>query len=449
MRPKVRVVKNPIHAELTMSIRILLLNPPIYDFRFDWSRWHQPCGLLQVGSLLRKQGNDVRLIDCLQPLTGDHIQRKKIGHVAVEGVEFIRWHFGWSWEQIERKAKDLKEDKWIPEAIFITCMMTFWWEATRDIIQRLKQEWFPRTRIVLGGVYPSLCPDHAKGNIPGVRLDNEISKKAKTQATDFSLYDRPPRFVGIFAYRSRSAKQIVDEIENKSSVGVRDFAFFDNEIPGKNPQHFERILDLIIERRLDIKLRALGNLSPKSLTRRLISKMREAGYRQIYLRDDVAEASNVNGDLSAYEQGIDLLLKYGGYKPRTDDVTAMVLVGLPGENLEHTAERLIRLAHVVGSVNLVPYQPTPGTAIYKHYQAYLDQIPLELQNGKLFPFAKLNNASLTDYQELIRLATLLNSKYRSTTFDFLGNDEISRMVRQSIAQETWKPKIKETLPLLP
>lgn len=428
-----------------MPRRILLINPPVYDLRLDWSRWHQPCGLLQVGSLLLERGYDVQLFDCLQPLDGKRVQRKKLDSVPVENHELVRWHFGWSWEQIESKMEDLKEEKWKPDAIYVTCMMTFWWEGTRDLV-RLVRKRFPKARIILGGVYPSLCPNHARQQIRGVRLDSAIGKEARTKATDFSLYGRTPHFAGILLNRSSSATQIVKDIEAKIALGVREFAFFDDEIPGKNPKHFEDVLDLIIQKGLKTRLRALGNLSPKALTQNLVVKMREAGYRQIFLHDDLALDPNANGDLSAYERGIELLLMHGGYKPRTEDLTAMVLVGYPGENLDYTVERLTRLAHVVGSVNLVPYQPTPGTDIYQRFKKYLPP-ELEKQNGKLFPFAKFNRASFSDYQELTRLAALLNSKYRSTTFDFLGDDQIAQMVRYSIANETWKPKLRETIPL--
>jgi hypothetical protein len=327
-------------------------------------------------------------------------------------------------------------------------MMTFWWESTRDLIQRIQEDWFPKARITLGGTYTSLCPEHAKENIPGVHFSPKIGKDAKNQPTDFSLYEDPPRFAGIFLNRTHSANQIANEIEKKIAIGVREFAFFDQEIPGESPEHFENVLDLIVERKIEVKFRALGNLSSKGLTKNLILKMKRAGYRQIFLRDDAALNANVNGDLNAYERGIELLLKHGGFRPRTEEITAMVLVGVPGENLEQTAERLTRLAHVAGSVNLVPYQPTPGTEIYRRHEEYLAKIPLELQNGKLFPFAKFNNVSISDYQELTRLAALLNSKYRNTTFDFLGSNEIAKMVRESIARESWRPRSKDTLPLI-
>jgi radical SAM superfamily enzyme YgiQ (UPF0313 family) len=440
---------NRLKSYSTSGAKVLLISPPVYDIRLDWSKWHQPAGLLQVGNLLRTDGQDVVFLDCLESSVRKRVERRKIGTVSVDGVDLTRWHFGWSWKAVEERLNKLSADNWKPNAIYVSCAMSFWWESTRDLVKIIRAH-YPKTPIVLGGIYPSLYPDHAKRNIAGVRFDTEgIGRKARSKATDFSLYEKPPLFAGIYLYRSSSANKIVHEIAQKKEGGVNQFAFYDNEIPGKDPKHFENVLDLIIQRKLKIALIALGNLSPKSLTVPIIRKMKEAGYRQIFLHDDLALNKNVNGDLSKYERGIGLLLKYGGYRPRTDDITAMVQIGVPGENLEQVTEKIIRVSHLVGSVNLVPYQPTAGTAIYKQHQSYLEKIPLEMQNAKLYPFAKLNGLRYSDYQEVVRLATLLNSKYRSTTFDFLGNNEMADMVRRSIAEETWKPKISQTIPLLP
>lgn len=367
--------------------------------------------------------------------------------MQVQGLTLWRWHFGWSWEQIERKFEELERDDWKPDAIYITCLMTFWWEATRDLVSRLRKR-FPRSRIILGGVYASLFPDHVRRNIPGVVVDIETGILAKRYPPDLSLYSDPPHFSGILLQRSRSANQIVDEIEAKSDLGVREFAFFENQIPGEKPNHFENVLDLIIARGLTVRLVALGNLPPAALTKNLVTKMRRAGFRQIFLQDSEASPSALDDYLGAYERCMDILLAYGGFRPRTGDVTAMALVGTPGENLEQVAARLTYLTHIVGSINLVPYQPTPGTRAFERYGHYLP-VELEKQNGKLFPFARLNFATFSDYQELTRLAALLNSKYRSTTFDFLGDGEVGKMVRKSIAEETWRPRLGESVPLLP
>lgn len=427
--------------------RVLLINPPIYDIRFEWARWHQPCGLLQIGAFLRRQGKDVRLIDCLQS-EAKRTPKKKIGTITIEDDGLPRWHFGWSWDQLAATIQNLKDEKWQPDAVYVTCLMTFWWQAAHELV-RLIHQWFPKTPVFLGGVYPSLCPAHARENFENVHLKSPAGKRAQNYATDLSLYESTPRFAGLFLNRSRDAERIISEIRHKAEIGAKEFAFFDDISPGQSGAHFERVLDLIRRQKLDIKLLALGNLSPSLLTKALVVKMREAGYRQVFLRDDASVSQSPDHDLSVYQRATDLLHKHGGFQPRSGEVTAMVVVGAPGENLENVTERLTQLAHIVGSVNLVQFQPTPGTTSYEQHREYLDQMPLEMQNCKLFPFARLNGATFADYKDLIRLGVLLNSKYRSTTFDFMGDDGIAEMIRTSIAGESWKPKLKRSLPVLP
>ena len=58
-----------------MSKRALLINPPVYDVQY-WAEWSQPHGLLKVGSYLRQQGYETRLIDCLFPDEKRNVRKK-------------------------------------------------------------------------------------------------------------------------------------------------------------------------------------------------------------------------------------------------------------------------------------------------------------------------------------------------------------------------------------
>ena len=80
---------------------------------------------------------------------------------------------------------------------------------------------------------------------------------------------------------------------------------------------------------------------------------------------------------------------------------------------------------------IIPYQPTPAECS--------PTLPLEMQNGKLFPFAEENQLSFRGYQDILGLAAVLNAKYRSQTFDFLGDGLISRLVRESLVTGSWNP----------
>jgi len=118
------------------------------------------------------------------------------------------------------------------------------------------------------------------------------------------------------------------------------------------------------------------------------------------------------------------------------------VAGLPYEDLELVSERLIRLAHIVGSVILVPFQYVPGLhtgPLFDRVLAQNGHFTPEKFNSKLYLLATLSGKKFDEYMELTRLATLLNSKYRSKTFDFIGDSLAAKMFRESIRTEGWNP----------
>jgi hypothetical protein len=42
-----------------MNKQVLLVSPPVYDFRLEWAQWQQPIGLLQIAAYLRSKKKDV------------------------------------------------------------------------------------------------------------------------------------------------------------------------------------------------------------------------------------------------------------------------------------------------------------------------------------------------------------------------------------------------------
>ena len=38
--------------------------------------------------------------------------------------------------------------------------MTYWWESTRDVVA-LAKRLFPKATVLVGGIYPTLAPEHA------------------------------------------------------------------------------------------------------------------------------------------------------------------------------------------------------------------------------------------------------------------------------------------------
>ncbi len=50
-----------------------------------------------------------------------------------------------------------------PDAVLVTSLMTYWYPGVTAAI-RLVREYFPGVPVILGGIYASLCPDHARSH---------------------------------------------------------------------------------------------------------------------------------------------------------------------------------------------------------------------------------------------------------------------------------------------
>ncbi|NIS61770.1 MAG: radical SAM protein, partial [Proteobacteria bacterium] len=158
---------------MKQNTSILLINPWIYDFAaFDF--WAKPLGLLYIAALLRKSGYEIDYIDCLDIHDSTMIaergfpKRKQYhqGHFFKEYVAkppalaSIPRHYsryGISEEAFRERLESLSA----PKIVLVTSIMTYWYPGSFHVI-RLVKERFPNSFVILGGIYATLCSDHAR-----------------------------------------------------------------------------------------------------------------------------------------------------------------------------------------------------------------------------------------------------------------------------------------------
>src|SRR5439155_94733 len=164
-----------------------------------------------------------------------------------------------------------------PDEVWITSGMTYWWESTRDAVQLIRKV-YPRARILVGGIYPTLAPEHALENLGADIVFKGELTAASNLPTDLSLYERAPSYAilttsrgcpwdcnycaaralndGSNKIRERSPEDVLEEIEDKMQrFGIRHFGFYeDNALVLRG--HLQRILELIIERGHKLELYA-------------------------------------------------------------------------------------------------------------------------------------------------------------------------------------------------
>src|SRR4030042_773965 len=146
------------------SPHILLLNPWITDFA-AYNFWIKPLGLLYIASLLRENGFRVTLIDCLDFL----VKRRRFGDgnffktrierpYPLKDIPKNYSRYGISEEMLLKRFSFIEENV---DLIGITSGMTYWYPGLFKLIE-ITKKFFKMTPIILGGIYATLCHEHAK-----------------------------------------------------------------------------------------------------------------------------------------------------------------------------------------------------------------------------------------------------------------------------------------------
>jgi len=469
-----------------------------------------PHGLLKVATYLkREKGYQTKLIDCLAPDEGEALKKRRRELVRVGTKE--RWKperwgsrlpadvksvysFGKDMTELESELRgDLfshAEDPVPPDEIWITSIMSYWWESTRDVISLCKK-YFPQAKIRVGGIYPTLDPQHAVANlglyepliVPGESFDpcddavvsrdvivtGEIPA-ANNLELDHELYadgKYRPKYTILTTSRgcprdceycaayilsgrrvtSREPKSVIEEIKEKYERGVRDFCFYeDNLLMAK--KSFKEILTLICENKRDLK--GIELHSPEGLEIRLVEPdlavlMREAGFRRVYLplesinHDYISTFQRDFYTLKHFESAVKIFENAGF--TNSQQINVFVLFGLPGEDLQHVYDTAVYAANRTGSVIPMLFAPVPGTPLFEKLRDYIEEKQFDFQdlNGKLLPFLEYNQRAMSgrydltiqDYYDVEAFMFRLNEKVRNRTFRPGADTSVSKAFRRA------------------
>jgi len=425
--------------------RVLLLHPPIVDIRVPWVRYLQPARLLRLATFFRSVNADVRVVDTVALSDGKPLRKARVRQRDIEGHPINVWRFGMTPHAIEKALRALRREKWVPDIVYVESHTTFWWEGVAEVIRTLKSV-FPDSKVVLLGPYAELTELHARSETLADEIGHIDWSQLSDLTPDLSHYDTKPDAIYLSLNAGqRDPQAVVAEIDAlRRKYNIQSFAFLDHGIAGDCADTLRQVLEGVLSGNLSVRFSALGNLPMRDLLAYpdLAGLMKRSGYTRIVFGDDRSASPGAAADQLLLEEAeeVSAMCSSAGFQLRTDAVTGSLCLGQPGETLEQRAKTATLLAHHLGSIIFWPYQPVP------------DELPttdLENQNGKLFPMRQVNGATFNDYLGVLGLASVLNAKYRTTTFNFLGESIIARLFRESIDRQAWIPpeEVKGTLKL--
>jgi radical SAM superfamily enzyme YgiQ (UPF0313 family) len=319
---------------------------------------------------------------------------------------------------------------------------------------------------LLGGIYPTVAPEHAARLVqPDLVVEGEV-EAANDLWPDFSLYDISPQYAVVTpargcpfdcAYcaqstinsggdqvRYRPAEDIVSEMRSAhDTYGIRDFAFYADCLLWDSEQNFQRVLELLLQSDFRYRLYAPEGLDVSFLSQsqRLLDLMKKAHLQKIYLpcesinEGHLAQLNRRHVKLEHFVRAARMCEK-AGFSLRYMDVNAFVLYGLPGERIDDVVKTILFVSETVGSIIPMLFAPVPSTQLYEQHLPYFHKNgwhnALHALNGKLYPFLAMNEGSVADYIDLRRLMFTLNTHYRSRSFQLFGDTAVAQAFRDNM-----------------
>ncbi|MHC4779273.1 MAG: B12-binding domain-containing radical SAM protein [Planctomycetota bacterium] len=430
-----------------MKPRILLINPPIYDFTaFDF--WLKPYGLLRVAGLMRGKA-EMKLFDFLDrrlapPGKGPRPDEWGRGPYHSEEVEkpppldFVKRRFRRFGAQASRFREMLASESQFDFAL-VSTGMTYWYGGVAEVVACLRAL-SPRTRIVLGGTYASLCPDHALGLdadlvVRGERLDPlwaitgidpdgrggplwegyESLRTGALRLTDgcpfrctyCSVPTSGPPFKG------RELDEVMEEYETLMSLGARDVAFYDDAILVDSGRFLLPFLEKARARESGSRFHTPNAIHARLVTESTAQAMAGGGVETYFIGFESRSegwigrtGGKVEPDL--LESAVENLARAGVDRAR---ITAYLILGHPLGGMQDL-EGSIRFVHALGiRAKFSEFSPVPGTP---DFDLASRTVPLDeplLHNKTAFPIAMLG------FEEVNRLKVLSHSLNRELRGD--------------------------------
>lgn len=425
-----------------MKADILLINPPIYDFAaYDF--WLKPYGLLQIGGFLRASSN-VKLFDFMDRLhpelskstASDPFGRGHYSGTQVTKPEVFKdiprryYRFGVARERFQDY---LAKTKRIDIAL-IGSTMTYWYPGIREVIEDLRR-YHPETKIAVGGLYPTLCPEHAKHLnadllVFGSRLETlwkHFNLKPDLSAPPFwegyqnleygviKLTDGCPLNCSYCATKTihngfsiRSLKHSISELKFLADRGVSQIAFYDDALIMLAKEALLPFLEA--SKNMDIKftfhtpnaihLRAINQSMADTLIKHNFKKL-FFGYESVsteWLKN--TGPKNSADELSHAVKA----LKLAG--ARADDLTAYIILGHPKHHTQQI-EIALKYANSLGiKVMLSDYSPVPGTADGELCRKWVDLNEPLWHNKTAFPIKLLGDAEVQRIKQISRVLNI-------------------------------------------
>jgi radical SAM superfamily enzyme YgiQ (UPF0313 family) len=429
------------------SPHILLINPWITDFA-AYNFWIKPLGLLYIASLLREQGFRVTLIDCLDSFIkrkeyrdGKFSKTKIQKPLPFQNIPRNYSRYGMPEELFLERLSSVGK----PDVIGITSGMTYWYPGLFKTIEIIR-EIFQTVPIILGGIYATLCYDHAvkysgadivfKGRDERqlFRIISELSdfefaipySAFRIDEWSYPAFDLYPQldYISILTSRGcpfhcsycatpvfegefsrRDPFKVVEEIKYWTTrYSIQNITFYDDALLIKSSEHIIPILRELMRREVRCNFHTPNGLHIREIDRELAEVLFQSQFKTIRLGFETSnQAAQIEtggkADNQEFENAVKNL-KRAGYLG--EEIGVYIMVGLPGQRVGEVEESIAFVKEQGAKPIIVEYSPIPGTLLFEKAKQMskfnLQDEPL-FHNNSILP-CQWEGFTLADFKRL-------------------------------------------------
>ena len=428
-----------------MQPKILLVHPPIYDFSaYDF--WLKPYGLLRVAGYLRGQAQ-LSLFDYLDrfhPLAPSHPAQRPgtwergpfYAENAPKPAPFTAIPRTYRRYGLPRSLFQTVLAEAGPfDAALIQTVMTYWYPGVQEVIEDIRA-YSPQTTIVLGGVYATLCPQHARRLGADLVIDRELFRTPLgVIASHPSVAGSSPlgglcglacghiearRWLSLQVYLlfgaagvptlcGAPAQRVLAELAWLRQCGAQHIAFYDDALLFKPDQILLPFLRQVMQRGLEASFHTPNALNARFITKDIARCMVQAGFRTFYLGFESSAYTwqrHTGGKVYAHEleRAVEHLVSAGA---DIRQITAYLIMAHPQTD-KQDIEASMHFAHGLGlRLMLSEFSPIPGTPDGERCRQWVDLDEPLWHNKAVFPLVLLGAAEV---QRLKALCRTLNGR---------------------------------------
>ncbi|OHB55420.1 MAG: hypothetical protein A2Y07_02455 [Planctomycetes bacterium GWF2_50_10] len=418
-------------------MRILLINPPVYDFTAH-DFWLKPYGMLTAAATLGP-AVDLTLFDFLD--------RQSTLMPAVKENHPDPFGRGKLFQQIIPKPAPLANiprkyyrfgipqtafHRWLtpqppPDAVLIQTVMTYWYPGIKEVIDDLRRI-TPRAKIVLGGPYATICPSHSATLGPDLVISGPnlhplyhllninpsitpipwhlypILKTGAMTITRGCPYRCTYCAAAAFGptFQIKPLADVIAEFDLLAARGVKDIAFYDDALLFQAEKTLMPFLKYA--RSSGVNFHTPNAVHARFLTPAISAALVDGGFKTFHIgfESNAADWHKTTGQkvlAEDFTRAVKNLLTAGA-NPR--HITAYIMLGHPQTQLQAIEDSLKFVADLGIRSMLAEFSPIPGTPDAVYAEKLVDLTDPLNHNKTAWPITFLGEQKVNHLKELCK-----------------------------------------------